>query len=614
MTIGLIGWGRFGVRGATTTVPAPVGVGNESIPWLTDFIRANAQSLSGSFDVVQWPPVTKAQGGSGSGCDGYGVFDQRDIGSKNQQGGYPTRYGTAESLLAAVAALNAHGVASFGDLVLHQRSGENGGPGVFNYKGADGKTMNGRGPMTPSCFRGNSKWDLTTSTWSDTIPPFRPTDKVPVPADDFPFGRELVYENCLPARYTIDDALDFMIWITQRVGFAGYRIDDTKGMNIDAAAHLLWQLAMNAPKVGAGNPYLYSEYFDGNPANLAWWAMSPQMNGISGVEDFTMHWRIQAACNGFDATQLEHDGGGFWEQASGLAVGFVDNPDTDTSPGQQVTFNKGLAYAHLLTVPCRLAMVYGKDYFPSSIWPGAYGLHKLIDNLCWISRTFAVGSYEVRYLDQDVHVSTRDGNGGAYGWSGGLLTALNFNVLNQRTVTVDTPFGNNTQLHDYTGHHKDDIWTDSHGRVTFTIPSNAYSDGRSYLCFAPAGVNTPTVNKPRSTSQTFIGAADLDVMAVHNGMQNLPQRIRCASGTTINATLTLDRTGVSSAATVQVEVVEDGSTTMVTNGWATTGSTSTATAECTAPQTDWYTIRLVGNLLPVTGADFTLTVTYTGAI
>ena len=30
-------------------------------------------------------------------------------------------------------------------------------------------------------------------------------------------------------------------------------------------------------------------------------------------------------------------------------------------------------------------------------------------------------------------IATRDGNGGALGWSGGLLTAINFNVLSSST-------------------------------------------------------------------------------------------------------------------------------------------------------------------------------------
>ena len=198
-----------------------------------------------------------------------------------------------------------------------------------------------------------------------------------------------------------------------------------------------------------GLPF-YSEYFDGNPANLNDWAQD-QMNGRSGVEDFTAHFAIQQACDSFDATQFFHSNVGYWQWNSGLSVVFTDNPDTDTSAGQQVIFNKGLAYAYMLCLPARLALIYGKDYYPDSVWPGAYGLKPIIDNLAWIARTFAFGNFEVRWQDKDVFVFTRDGNGAAVGWSGGLLTALNFNTLEARTVTVQTPFGPNRWLHDYTG-------------------------------------------------------------------------------------------------------------------------------------------------------------------
>jgi alpha-amylase len=59
---------------------------------------------------------------------------------------------------------------------MHQQSG--GANGVYQYLGADGKTLNGRFPEHPGCFRG--------------APPRRPEDPVPVPFFDYPFGDEFV--------------------------------------------------------------------------------------------------------------------------------------------------------------------------------------------------------------------------------------------------------------------------------------------------------------------------------------------------------------------------------------------------------------------------------------
>jgi alpha-amylase len=590
MAIGIIGWGRFvKADGTRITVPAPPS--DPGKPWLYDLIRERAADLGPLVDVFQWPPVSKAQGGAGEGCDGYGVYCRRDLGTMPQQGSTPTRYGTLESLMAAVAALNAHGVTSYGDLVLHQLIGENGGAGVFKYLGADQKTLNGKGGTTAGWFRGGTDNN-------DPIPPFCKEDDVPDPANDTPFGRELSYQHSNPAGVTIADARDFVTWLTHRVGFGGYRFDDVKGTWINAVKEVM-----------AAEPDLpfYSEYFDGNPANLNWWAEN-QMNGRSGVEDFTAHYAIQAACDGFDATRFAGNHAGYWQWNSGLSVVFVDNPDTDTSDGQQVIFNKGLAYAFILSVPSRLALIYGKDYFPGSIWPGAYGLKPIIDNLAWISRMFAYGNAAIRWQDKDVLVISRDGNGGSVGWSGGLLTALNFNTLAARTVTVQTTFGANRWLHDYTGKH-DDIWTDNNGNATFTIPSNAYASGESFLCFAPGGVTQAVSIRARRTTQVFYGDATLDVMPVTNAPYLLPQRLRVAANSEMAVKFTFHREGLPKGAEVLVEILDSAEKTVVTGN---TRSGPSVGIDVNLKKVDWYSIRITGTGLPSAGQTFTCSVTYLG--
>jgi alpha-amylase len=590
MAIGIIGWGRFLKQdGSRVTVPAPPS--DPDKPWLYDMVRERAADIGAHFDLFQWPPSSKAQGGAGDGCDGYGVYCRRDLGTMPQQGSTPTRYGSLESLMAAVAALNAHGVTSYGDLVLHQLIGENGGPGIFHYLGADQKTLNGKGSTTAGWFRGNTNSN-------DPVPPFCREDDVPDPASDRPFGRELSYQNSDPAGITIADARDFLSWLTSRVGFTGYRFDDVKGT---------WVSAVQQIMAVEPNLSFFSEYFDGNPASLNWWAQD-QMNGRSSVEDFTAHFAIQRACDGFDATQLAGNSSGFWQWNAGLSVLFVDNPDTDTSAGQQVVLNKGLAYAFMLTVPSRLALVYGKDYFPNSVWPGAYGLKPIIDNLTWICRTFAYGNLAVRWQDKDVLVLTRDGNGGEVGWSGGLLTALNFNTLAARKVTVQTTFGPNRWLHDYTGKHND-IWTDNSGNATFTIPSNAFSSGESFLCFAPGGVTQPVPAKSRRTIQVFHGDLTLDVMPVTNKPYLLPQRLRIAAHSELTVKFTFHRDTLPKAAEVLVEILDSTARTIVTGN---TRSGPSVGIDINITKVDWYSIRITGFGLPDAGENFTLSVTYLG--
>jgi alpha-amylase len=391
MGVALIAWGRFVVNGNRITVPAPPT--DPGKPWLWDFLAAEASALRGvGFTAIQLPPASKVQGGAGAGCDGYGVFDPRDLGTKPQQGSTPTRYGTGDSLRRLVACCHAVGMDVYLDVVLHQLMGENGGPGVFRYLGADGKTLNGRGAMQPGCFRG-------ATGNNDPIPPFRHEDAVPAPADDFPFGREKVYQNSDPAGFTAHDAIDYGDWLFRTTGADGMRFDDVKGTWAPFVAQFMRSRTM-------ASKFAYAEYFDGNPDSLNWWATSSPMSSRSLVEDFTLHWALQAACDGGNARAL--DGAGYIARNPFMACTFVDNPDTDTSPGEAIISNKLLAYAFLLTTQ-GYPFVYGKDYFTGQVWPGAYGLKPWIDNLIWIHETLANGPTVTRWLDNSVIVLNRTG-------------------------------------------------------------------------------------------------------------------------------------------------------------------------------------------------------------
>ena len=586
MGVALIAWGRFfDADGNKVTVPAPST--ETHAPWLWDWLAAEAPALrSVGFTAIQLPPASKAQGGAGAGCDGYGVFDPRDLGDKPQQGSTPTRYGSAESLRRMVACAHAVGLDVYLDVVLHQLIGENGGPGVFAYVGPDGKTLNGRGRTTPGWFRGNTGNN-------DPVPPFRPADAVPVPADDFPFGREKVFQNCSPARATIEDALDYGAWLFDTTGADGLRFDDTKGTWAPFVAEFL----RSGP---IASRFAYSEYFDGNPANLNWWATSAPMSGRSLVEDFTLHWALQAACDGGDARAL--DGAGFKTWRPDLACTFVDNPDTDTSPGEQIIGSKLLGYACLLTSE-GYPFVYGKDYFPSSVWPGAYGLKPWIDNLIWIHENLAFGGTVTRWVDGSVICQERTGYPN-------LLTALNFDTWNARPITVQTGFGAGVELQDYTGRHPN-IRTDSQGRASFTVPSNAYSSGQSYLCFSRVGYGQPFAAAPREGNQTFTGAFDMPLGPMKTGTLQVG-RIWVAAGAWLSGTLTCDTSSWGNGVDVAVHIEDDkGFLVMMPyddQGDATQGHTTRAKVS------GWHSVSIVAVGLPDAGAPFSLRMTYTAGL
>jgi alpha-amylase len=582
MGVCLITWGRFFDRqGNKITVPAPSTT--PGAPWLWDSLATQASALQAvGFSALQLPPAGKAQGGAGDGCDGYGLFDPRDLGSKPQQGSTLTRYGSAESLRRLIAVSHAVGMDVYLDVVLHQLDGENGGPGVFRYLGADGRTENGRGPMNPGCF-------------VDVPPANRSRDAVPDPPDDFSFGREKVYQNCDPAGYTVNDALDYGDWLFRTTDADGMRFDDVKGTWASFVSQFMSSRTM------AGK-FAYSEYFDGNPDNLNWWVTSPPMSSRSLVADFPLHFALRDACAQGNAQLL--NGAGYAARNPFMACTFIDNPDTDTTAGEAILSSKLLAYAFMLSTE-GYPFVFAKDYFPSSVWAGNYGLKPWIDNLIWVHENLAAGATVTRFLDPKVIVLNRLGQPG-------LLTAINFDTWNQRTITCDTSFGPNVQLHDYTGRHGD-IWTDGAGRATFTIPTNAFQNGQSYLCFSTAGRNNGFQVNRRSTTQCFFGASDLDLPPASNGMMEVG-RVWCADASPIEVTFVPpgnSRNLWTAQTQVLLDVLNPAGQVIGTRAWTQSGPGSTGSLQIQAAGNGWHTLRLTSHDLPANGAPYELTVTYT---
>ena len=107
-------------------------------------------------------------------------------------------------------------------------------------------------------------------------------------------------------------------------------------------------------------------------------------------------------------------------------------------------------------------------------------------------------------VDGSVIVIERDGNGGAIAQSPGLLTAMNFDTYNIRTITCATSFGANTRLHDYTGRHGD-IWTDWQGNSLLSpFRRMLIVEARAIFAFPAHLVTSPSFRSrgelPRSSS------------------------------------------------------------------------------------------------------------------
>jgi galactose oxidase len=552
-------------------VPSPAD-GNAATPWWWDHLAAQANALrQAGFTAVWLPPTLKSSAGASKGADGYGPFDDYDIGSKTQMGSVPTRFGSREQLQRCVATFRANGIDVYLDMVEHHRDGD---PGnfVFRYKGADDANGIGRFPKNPLNFVPNVPRDPNLGG---------------PPRDDFPFGRELAPIDAKPRNYVFDGLINAADWLTRALDVQGYRLDDVKGLSTDFLFPFLNSKSMQGK-------FAFGEYFDGNTTLVNGWVFNPHgMRGRASAFDFPLRFILQAMCNNagrFNMADLDHAG------LAGIAplnsVTFIENHDTDLhSP---VVLNKLLGYAYILTsegYPC----VYYRDY---SADQNCFGLKPSIDNLIWIHEKLANGSTQQRWKDFGLFAYERLGQPG-------LLVALNNDPNNTRTITVATSFGANVVLHDYTGH-SDDTTTNSQGNVTISVPRNA--DGHGYVCYSRTGIGGGFIVDTRATTQDFEGAADLDLPPAQSGKVVQVGRIWCDQATGISAFLIVP--GLSGAAEIQLDIVGPDNVVLASRTFKA-GLPPQALNVITARE-GFHALRLKTTNAPAGSAfDYKLSVTYT---
>jgi alpha-amylase len=553
-------------------VPCPAD-GDLGADWWWDHLARQAHAIrKAGFTAVWLPPVWK--GASGLQSVGYDPYDDYDLGSKDQRGTIPTRYGTREQLARCVAMLRANDLDVYVDLVEHHRGGGTGHEGkTFRYVDAEGRPGGGRFPKDATCFHGS---DI-------------PQD--PHVFEDQSFGSGLAPIHGKPPGYVFGGLLASADWLTRALDIQGFRLDFVKGISSDFLTVLLQHGALK-------NSFAVGEFFDGNVALVLDWVNNPGgMRGRASAFDFPLRGLLRQMCNNagsFDMSQLDRAGlAGIDPQH---AVTFVENHDTDTGHGP-ILRNKPQAYAYILTsegYPC----IYYKDY---STDPGCYGMKKIIDNLVWVHEKLANGPTERRWKDYDVFAYER--LGGPH-----LLVGLNNREESPRTIRVDTGFGPNAILHDYTGH-GGDVRTDGHGRVRITIPRN--QGGRGYVCYSRAGITGEFAIQGHSVIQDYEGAQDLDIKPADSKQFVQVCRVWVAQGKPIQASLGYDTSNWTDTTGMILEL-SDPSGRQIARRTYTLSSAQGKAEETIAESTGWYTFRIRSVNPPPTNSKpgYKLTVTY----
>lgn len=401
------------------------------------------------------PPATKAD--SGGFSDGYDLYDYYDLGSKDQKGTIATKYGTKEQFLAFIGISHANGIDVYSDIILNQRAG--GSDNGYDFSHLKGAEAVGRGQMGPWDFHkgGQGEWDM-----------------------DLIGMRDIAQEN--PA--TKKALFDWIRWYDKQTGNDGYRIDAAKHMPFDFQEGLLYQV-----QEGMGqNRFAVGEYYDANPNTLGWYVNAVHRRAC--VFDYQLFFCLR---------DLEVQGGYFDMGRLGRerfydvmrSVTFVNNHDTfERGNGLTIFQRANLCYAYILSAT-GYPTVYWKDLYDNN-----NNVRPYLANLIWISHTFAKGDQVERFADNNLYVLER--------W-GSLLTAINNNEGGWRTEWIQTGFGSNVKLHDYTGN-QPDRWTNNDGWVQISVPPNRY------VCYAKDGLQTSMpINPARRTTQEYEGNADMDM-------------------------------------------------------------------------------------------------------
>ena len=562
------------MQGFYWNVPS-IAAGNAGADWWWDHLakQANTLKLDG-FGTIWIPPALK--GNAGGYSVGYDPFDDYDLGSKNEKGTITTRYGIREQLERCCAIFHANGLNIMQDVVDNHRDGDDGAYN-FIYSDAYGNTTGGR--------FGKGQWDFHPNVPEDP--------DVWDGGGEVNFGRDLAPVNGA-SHWVYNGLITSLGWQTNALDLNAYRFDYVKGISAD----WLKVLMASAPMSGK---FAVGEFFDYTLSNCTTWIQAGNyMNSTMSAFDFPARGLIRNMCNSpstFNMASLDH--AGIQGTDPFHAVTFVENHDTDQN--DPITQNKLLGYAYILTSEGYPSVFY-KDWSTDA---GCYGsgLQAGINNLVWIHEKLASGSTTQRYKNNLVFVYER--MGGSH-----LLVGLNNNTgFNYVANNVQTAFGNNVQLHDYTGHCAD-IWTNGSGQVNLTMP--VATNGAGYCCYAPAGLGGSFTAPWNTTTQEYDGAQDLDIKPADNTALVQVSRVWAAQSKAISGALYFDTTGWTSSSHIYLEI-DDTNGAIVTskNYYNTTAQGTTLGATPTA--TGFYTYKIrsystpSGNLKP----SYQLKITYT---
>lgn len=389
-----------------------------------DSLKYHAEELGDAgFSSIWFPPVYK--GANGAYDVGYTPYDYYDLGEYDSRGGdqtsgngsyIPTRYGTKAELLQAVNEFHNNGIDVYADIVLNHRSGGISEPNTYAVSYPTAMPNDGSGNTWTSFPLSNGSGRIN---WNNGVEFFYPNADVnPGNTSDFysetQYGFFKFYQNYFAYDNALHDGTgetlpfgDSLLvwgnWLTNEIGFDGFRFDFVKGIHPVYLKEWCNYGAMN-------NKFYVGELYDGDIGRLKSWLdwMSGDYTGPGAkvtagtnhkpaVFDFNLRFAYKAFSDdvaGYDIRNW-HSAGLFNNGVDyDKIVTFVENHDFDRinylgeealDDHSPVINGKIFCYAHMLMSP-GLASIWWRDY-------QYYGMKDEINELIEIRTKFASGTH-----------------------------------------------------------------------------------------------------------------------------------------------------------------------------------------------------------------------------
>ncbi|GAB4377042.1 MAG: hypothetical protein Kow0042_24160 [Calditrichia bacterium] len=514
--------------------------------WATYLAKLAPRLRDMGIDAVWIPPTIKNENATGS--NGYSPFDHYDLGDKYQKGSTPTRFGTRDEYLRSVAILHANGMDVIQDVVYNHLSGaETTDPQAPYNQWKNFRYVSYETPVTVDyCSRTGRFPKNWPNFHPNVVHPWGPNGE----CDDWTcdwWGPDICYyeggygqsSNCTgynptqSANYTRNEMRNWSVWMKKQTGVDGFRIDAVKHFPHWALGDFLWHMAYDAGWASGGSQMIAFGEYVGGKADIDAWV--DNVNSAAGADivgsmDFSLRYAI------YDMVI----GGGFYDVGSlpnaqqnrrSRTIPFVNTHDTfrpildpsgnyigwdtanELTPHIEPTDPRiQAAYAVIMAVDGS-PLVWFEDLFDIGT-TGKRWTHDptsstdlpvrdWLVNLIWCHQklNFKDGAYKVRWQAQDLLIIER---------SGQAIIGVNDNWSSGQSATVQTDFGANVELHDYSGANSSNIWTDSQGRATIWVPPCDGSNlRRGYCVWGPAGISGGFNPTSRSTAQEWEMANDL---------------------------------------------------------------------------------------------------------